>query len=573
MKQLTSLLLALALTGFATSAGAQTLVSADITTDTTWSGTVILEDPVFVKNDAVLTILPGTIIRGNPRSGPVVPGSEAGTPGALIITQSGRIIAEGNPANPIIMTTAVVDNDQDGVADDFDGDGFDDKFPGFDPAQLPALVPATNPIFLDSTPATAPLAPLDANGNSTTDKWGGLVILGSAPTNNADRAGVGYGKVTVEGLTVPGFPAVDATYGGVNPHDNSGVLRYVSVRHAGDEIGNGNELNGITMGGVGDGTIIEFCEVYANFDDGFEWFGGTVNGKYLVTTFVGDDDFDLDEGYTGTNQFLLAIAPFFTNNDGSAWGSSSGDKLGEFDGDNFRPDSVLLQDNVNVRLDVTQSVFDPTPWPLSFPTVYNWTAIGPHEPSPEFTPASPVGLSANRGIQMRNGFAGEVFNTIVVNTGNRRGVEIDTDLGDGAPGFDTIDNVNNDLVRVVATTVANGAAPAAAELQAFANGDNAVAAGKYVGGSPNVVNDPGFSGLANSDTSFNPQGNAFGKLDSTLKSSPIDPRPTGTVGVDGGVEPGETGLDRSATFRGAFDRTKPLWTDGWTVLGIAGLLE
>ena len=93
-------------------------------------------------------------------------------------------------------------------------------------------------------------------------------------------------------------------------------MRFVSIRHAGDEIGNSNELNGLTLGGVGSGTTIENVEVYVNFDDGIEWFGGTVNGKNLHVAFVGDDTFDLDEGYTGVNQFLFGVMPFFNENDG-----------------------------------------------------------------------------------------------------------------------------------------------------------------------------------------------------------------------------------------------------------------
>ena len=119
--------------------------------------------------------------------------------------------------------------------------------------------------------------------------------------------------------------------------------------------------------------MIENVEVYCNFDDGFEWFGGTVNGKNLAVFFVGDDMFDLDEGYTGVNQFMFGIMPFFNENDGAAYGSASGDKAGENDGDNYRPDNVALNNNVTVRINIDQSVVDPTPWPLSYPIEYNMT--------------------------------------------------------------------------------------------------------------------------------------------------------------------------------------------------------
>ena len=554
---LTTLALALA-GGFAGSASAQTVVNADVTANTTWSGTVVLQRPIFVKNGATLTIAAGTIVRGQPRTAAVAPGVTTGTPGAIIVTRDGRIVANGSAANPIIMTTAAVDNNNNGIPDDADTNGFLDPWEPGD-------------AFYDDTPAGAPLAPLNAAGRANVSLWGGLVVLGSAPTNNADKAGVGFGQALVEGLTVPGFPAADATYGGVLPHDNSGILNYVSIRHAGDEIGNGNELNGLTLGGVGDGTLIQNIEIYCNFDDGIEWFGGTVNGRNLAVFFAGDDAFDVDEGYTGVNQFLFTVMPFFNNNDGSAFGSASGDKAGEFDGDNYRPDNVALNDNVTVRVNADDSVVDPTPWPLSSSNWYNMTVIGSTpDAGQDFTPASPA--ATNRGIQFRNGFAGNVFNSIVVNTGAETGIELDTGAN-GAPGFNAIDNANNGLIALVCSTLDDGAGPAAQETTVISNGNtlNLVLGGSAAGA--NVVNGA-FNGLTNEDQTFNPIGNAAGKLAAALKPSPIDPRPAaGLTGVGGCVAPRGPGLDPGATYRGAFARTAlTLWTTGWTTLNRAGLL-
>ncbi len=520
---------------------AQTVVSADVTVDTTWSGNVVLEQPIFVKDGATLTILPGTFVRGQPRTAAVLAGSTVGTPGALIVTRNGRLIAEGSATNPIIMTTAAVDNDDDGVADDDDVDGFADAWEAGD-------------IFFDNNPIAAPLSPLDNSGAANVSLWGGLVVLGNAPTNLDDACGTGHGTCTVEGLTVPGFSPADATYGGVEPHDNSGILRYVSVRHAGDEIGSGNELNGVTLAGVGDGTLIEHVEVYCNFDDGIEWFGGTVNGRYLHVVFAGDDTFDLDQGYTGTNQFLYGIMPFFNENSGASFGSSSGDKGGEWDGDDFdEPGS-----NVNLRA-------DGAPWPLSNPAMYNLTLIGstPDGANPAVSPAS-----ANRGVQMRSGFAGALLNSIVVNTGSAQGYDVS---GGGAPGFDTVaDNIPAGLVLSVSSTFDDGAALPADELAALAAGD---ALATLLGGTANTVNDAGFPGLVNEDTTFLPTGNSEGKIAAGLKPVKIDPRPAfGLVGTAGGVPPQAPGLDMAATYRGAFDPTAPsLWTTGWTALSISGL--
>ena len=572
MQKLRIAALAFALGGFAAGADAQTVVNADVVTDTTWSGTIVLQRPIFV-NGATLTILQGTIVRGQPRTAAVQAGIVAGTPGAIIVTQTGRIIANGSALAPIVMTTAATDNNDDGVADNVDlpADGFPDPWNPGD-------------AFLDDTPTTAPLAPINKAGFANVSLWGGLVILGNAPTNLADRAAVGYGEAIIEGLTVPGFPFADATYGGVEPHDNSGSLKFVSVRHAGDELGLGNELNGVTLGAVGDGTVIQNVEVYCNFDDGFEWFGGTVNGKNLGSFFVGDDNFDADQGYTGVNQFMFSIQPFFntlsypigdpplpTTN----YGSASGDKAAELDGDDYRPDLAAFFDNVNTRIDVTQNVVNNTPWPLSAANLYNLTAIGS---TPDVAnPALPLGItaaSANRGVQMRNGFAGFLNDSIVVNTGSAKGIELVVPVlpdEDGAPGFDVAQNATAGLIAVYCSTFQNTGAIAAgsAEQTAIDNGNNAF----VTSADNNVVNLATFNGLQNESTYFDPTGNAAGKLDSSLKAVPINPRPnsglTGTVGCSSPQGPGLTGVG----YRGAFERVAPtLWTTDWTALNIGGIL-
>ena len=130
MKRLLIATLALAAAGIGSTASAAPLsVSADITTDTTWSGEIVLENPIFVKGGATLTILPGTIVRGQPRTAAVTVGSTVGTPGIVIVTQDGRINADGNASFPIIMTTAAVDYNDDGIPDDVNPpDGFNDAW-------------------------------------------------------------------------------------------------------------------------------------------------------------------------------------------------------------------------------------------------------------------------------------------------------------------------------------------------------------------------------------------------------------------------------------------------------------
>jgi hypothetical protein len=141
----------------------------------------------------------------------------------------------------------------------------------------------------------------DLNGSITKDArglWGGLIILGNAPIN------LDGGEASIEGIP---FAEPRGIYGGVRENDNSGVIRYVSIRHGGTNIGEGNEINGLTLGGVGSETEIDYVEVISIEDDGVEIFGGTVNLKHLVVSGCDDDAFDYDLGWSGNGQFWLGI--------------------------------------------------------------------------------------------------------------------------------------------------------------------------------------------------------------------------------------------------------------------------
>ena len=129
-------------------------------------------------------------------------------------------------------------------------------------------------------------------GNRKPGDWGGLIILGKAPNNQ--------GEQTIEG-------GVRSKHGGSDPNDNSGVLSYVRVEFAGIEYSPDNEINGITFGSVGAGTQLDHLQVSYSGDDSFEWFGGTVNAKYLVAYCGWDDDFDTDNGFSGKIQFALGL--------------------------------------------------------------------------------------------------------------------------------------------------------------------------------------------------------------------------------------------------------------------------
>jgi hypothetical protein len=236
-------------------------ITANITENTTWeSGNVyILGGRITVMSGVTLTIEPGVIVKG-----------EAGTGAnatALLVARGAKIMAEGTAAKPIIFTS---------VADEI----------------MPEDITAGN----FGSPNLDP----DING-----LWGGLMVLGKAPISASNESG------DVSEVQIEGIPTSDLNglYGGNVPNDNSGIIKYVSIRHGGTNIGSGNEINGLTLGGVGSGTIIENIEVVANQDDGIEWFGGSVNVKNAVVWNAGDDAIDTDQSWSGTLDNFVVIAP------------------------------------------------------------------------------------------------------------------------------------------------------------------------------------------------------------------------------------------------------------------------
>lgn len=509
------------LAGSCAIASAQTLVSTDITEDTVWntSGSpYILESTTYVKNDAVLEIRPGVIVRGQPRS-------STQDPGSLIVTRNATIFAEGTADAPIVFTTAAVDRDGNNVPDGEGGgtdfaDRFDiatDDLTDFydeDPINnpLPPLAGTATP-STQATVATDPNFVPGATGqglSANIELWGGLIVLGNAPTNLGTSAGgtTDIGKAEalegyVEGLT----NTEDTAYGGLFANDSSGVLEFVSVRHGGEVLGEANEINGITLAGVGFGTKIENCEVYLTWDDGFEWFGGTVNGRNLVVTFAGDDQLDGDQGWIGQVQNVLAVLPYF------AVGSGSGDKLFEFDGEDgaTNPDS-------NVTLDG-----DVFPFPSY--SIANFTGVGPLGSTDNQLAAGSSG-----SIDMKAGFSGDLFNGFIVNTGavpflwnSDEPITIDSV---------TLKNVGAQAPLSTGATVANIVVQGASGAGLIGE-DAAVAGG------------------------LNPRPDTSGF-----------PAPEGTASDIRLPQPYVT-----TVYRGAFDPTaSELWTTGWTALNIRGIL-
>ena len=224
--------------------GIETL-SGGITTDMTLTNDRQwnLSGTVLVSGGATLTIEPGTFIIGQPGSQP---------PSALVIGNDSKIMAAGTRSRPIIMTSS-----------------------------LPF-------------------------GQRRGGDWGGLVLLGKAPTNWPNGTG------NIEGLPVD--PTTE--YGGADPTHDCGTLRYVRLEFAGAELNPNDEINAFTWGGCGTQTVAEYLQSTYGLDDAFEWFGGNMHAKYLVGAYARDDHFDGQIGFTGKVQFGLALANADNSNRG-----------------------------------------------------------------------------------------------------------------------------------------------------------------------------------------------------------------------------------------------------------------
>jgi hypothetical protein len=274
MKKLITLITAIITANVAFGGGQiQVILSGDITANRTLSNDSIylIDGFVYVKNNATLTIEAGTIIRG-----------VSGNRSTLIITRGSKIYANGTKNQPIVFTS-----DQ-------------------------------------------------AAGNRNPGDWGGIVILGKAKINRAadcttcPGAAVAAGEAGVQ-TNIEGDldnASGDGLYGGTDDTDNSGSLTYVRIEYAGVIITSGNEINGFTLGAVGSGTTINHIQVsYAN-DDSYEWFGGTVSAKNLISLGAIDDDFDTDFGFTGKIQFAVA------QRDSNNYDTGSGPTTNSFESDN-----------------------------------------------------------------------------------------------------------------------------------------------------------------------------------------------------------------------------------------------
>ncbi|MCT1525316.1 hypothetical protein ACS126_03720 [Sphingobacterium lactis] len=236
-----------------------------LTNDRYWK----LDGVAYVDEGQTLTIQPGTkIMTGATKTYNDPTYGTQNLAGVLVVARGGKLIADGgSPSTPIVFTT---------------------------------------PKALGCT-----------SGCSNAGEFGGIVILGRATTNTASA-------VRIEGVPQPA--GTDITYGGPSNRldsDNSGILRYVRIEFPGYRLDTDNEINGLTLGGVGSGTTLSHIQVSYSADDAFEFFGGTVDADHLVAIGTDDDDYDFDLGYTGTIEYAIGLKDPSTTNSTSGGNSDS----------------------------------------------------------------------------------------------------------------------------------------------------------------------------------------------------------------------------------------------------------
>ncbi|WP_100610261.1 hypothetical protein [Confluentibacter lentus] len=396
----------------------------------------LLVGQVFVRENQVLTIEPGTTIFG-----------DKGTKGTLVIDRGGKIMAEGTANEPIVFTSAL------------------------------------------------------AQGSRDRGDWGGIVILGRANTNQADPV--------IEGIT----PTV--VFGGTNDADDSGVLKYVRVEFAGIELTPNNETNSITLGGVGSGTVMDYCQVSFGGDDGFEWFGGSVNSKYLITFGMWDDSFDVDYGFTGKVQFGLDIRY-------GSYADQSGSNI--FETDNGPNDNLTTL--------LTTGVFS------------NITGIGPR-----LTNSQSINGNYQHALDLRRRTALTIANSVFV--GMPRGIRMNQQSVYDNYNNNTGALLNNIMVAPATTySVGSGMTATAANVQALWEATNT------------TITSTDFNTVY-ADLGLN-QNIFFGTNTSTgYSNSATFTVTSGTLATGASFTNAKLtdAFFTPTTYRGAFGATD--WTDGW----------
>ena len=336
-------IIGLIIAGFA--GAAEINVSENISTSQVWTADNIyrLQKQIYVLPGATLTIEAGTLVQ-----------STAYVGGSLAVCRGAQIYVNGTAENPVIMTST---NDD--------------------------LV----------------------SWHEGVNEWGNLTLMGNAlisashyggqPVSGNTKLPTGLNQKQMEGLTAD-FPGdTKVLYGGNNDDDNSGAIHYLSLRYGGKVVELQNELNGLSMGGIGRATDVDHVDIMNNVDDGIETWGGTVNYKYISIWNIGDDSFDVDEGWRGKAQFGLIVQGYSAD---ASQGSGVGDNCFETDG-----------------------AEDSDAQPVTTAVVYNFTVVG--QP-----------IDGDQGTAWRDNARMQYHNMIFMELGEQL-VKNDNSDGDGANGY------------------------------------------------------------------------------------------------------------------------------------------
>ena len=371
----------------------------------------------------------------------------------------------------------------------------------------------------------------DVNGTvgpEDVQQWGGVVINGFGVSNKCSYTGTrGDAGFSLEAGTECSIEAEgsagddESQYGGDNDDDSSGIMRYVVVKHTGAEVGNGDELNGISFGGVGRGTVIENLQVYSTFDDGIEMFGGAVNFTNFVALYVRDDSIDIDEGYIGTIDNALVVQ---SENDGNQCVESDG--IGSYNAANVALNADFIARGLN-----------------SAPTINNLTCII----SPNLVGTHGEGA----GLRFREGIAPVVNDSLILTS------YAANDTSDGDDNFCLrIDNAETQDLAVAGTLQLNNVIFACQEnskLQAFGTFANEQEFAESQGNQFATIAD----GAAADATAANDA-----DLQILEGAQKIHSLPWATSFVDGAA-PIATTDPAPATYLGAVSAADD-WTVGWT---------
>jgi hypothetical protein len=493
---------------------AEVLVSQNISTSTTWtaSNTYNLQTQIYVLPGATLTIEPGTVIASTTNLG-----------GSLAICRGARIVANGTNESPIIFTSKA------------------------DVATWTGGNPKTG---------TARVA---------MNEWGNLTVMGrayigkygngAASTNTAAPNAANFAQM--EGLTGSSSTDPNVIYGGGDDLDSSGTFSYVSLRYGGKVIGLGNELNGLSLGGIGKETVIDHIEIYNNVDDGIEIWGGNVNLQYFSIWNIGDDSLDIDQGWRGKAQFGLIVQGYSGN---AAQGSGVGDNILEIDGAE-KSDAQ----------------------PVTTGVVYNLTCIG-----------QTGSTGGDTGVEFRDNANLQVRNSVFMDVGEQvfRNINTDGEATGGQTGYGhngTLSYAARWTTPYNTYSSVNAFANPASAYQAQVDGNlidvrdcvfyNNLNASAYTEANTYGVFTSGNN--VNAGTSAaNPTAMPIAAITKGAAVNPngsliirpvtsIDPRAANAAVTSVGSAPND-GFFEQAQFRGAFSSTGN-WLCGWTAVDAYGI--